>query len=93
MDKPNHEGYEKVPPYILGSLDAYLEDRRPVGQFLEAVLSNDLYEAVNRADIPCLRTLNLIVMYVTNKFTSDCYGSPKRYKEWINGQHSSIKNR
>lgn len=88
MKTNDHEGYEDIPAHILESIDAYAAEGRPVGHFLEAVLSNDLYEAVKRADAACLKALNLIVMYVTNKFTSTCYGSPERYKEWINGSSS-----
>jgi hypothetical protein len=77
--------YESIPPHILESLEAYAKDRRPVGHFLQAILHNDLYETVNRADIPCLKALNKIVIYVTNKLPSDCHGSRDKYRKWING--------
>jgi hypothetical protein len=77
--------YESIPEHIYESLVAYARERRPTGHFLEAVLSNDLYEAVNRADHNCMRELRLIVICVTNSLPKDSYGSEEKYEAWING--------
>lgn len=53
-----------------------------VGDFLRAVLSNDLMEAVGRADDDNIRTLPAICSYVYMELPSRCHGSPEIVKEW-----------
>jgi hypothetical protein len=77
--------YESIPEHIYESLVAYAKERRPTGHFLKAVLSNDLYEAVNRADHSCMRELRIIIICVTNSLPKDSYGSEEKYKAWIDG--------
>lgn len=74
-----------IPEMLKASIDRYVEKRQPVGDFLRAVLSNDLREAVIRADETNLRELKQIVGYCYWEIPGNCWGSPKAYKEWING--------
>jgi hypothetical protein len=74
-----------IPEIVKASIDRYVEKRQPVGDFLRAVLSNDLREAVIRADETNLRELKQIVGYCYWEIPGKCWGSPKAYKEWING--------
>lgn len=65
------------------SLDRYAEHGIPTGSFLRAVLSNDLTEAVCRADDENRRDLLEIVKYVYNEMPSMCHGSSERVSQWV----------
>ena len=67
---------------IIESLDAWAATGRPTGDFLHAVLCNDLTEACARADDTNLRTLPAIVAYVYKELPGMCWGSPERVKDW-----------
>lgn len=72
------------PPDIVESLTAYMQQRRPTGDFLRAVIANDLMEAFARADADNLAALPHIAAW--------CYwnlrgprGSYDAYDKHING--------
>ena len=70
---------------IRESLDAYVELRRPLGGFLQAVIENNFMEAVGRADDLNVRQLPAIAAYVYNDMPSVCHGSPALYVAWLEG--------
>ena len=72
--------YDMVQPEILDSLDRYAKEGIPTGGFLLAVLSNDLFEAVGRADHNNLPVLHDICRYVFNELPSPCWGSSAAIK-------------
>jgi len=72
-----------VRPDIVEALNAWADGSHPyVGDFLRAVLSNNLKEAVMRADAYNLVTLPAIVNYVYNRLPFDCQGSPEIVAAW-----------
>lgn len=70
---------------IIGALDRYVNKRIPTGGFLEAVLCNNLMEAVGRADHINIRRLKEIVEYCYNDIPSICWGSPEKVSNWLRG--------
>lgn len=64
-------------------IDAYVQKGIPVGDFLYAVLSNDLKGAFNRADSNNYRFMGDIIRYLWNYVPSACWGSPERVKAWL----------
>ena len=64
-----------IHPSTLDALERYVEHGIPPGDFLQAVLSNDLVDAVQRADANNQRALLALVQYVYNEVPSDCYGN------------------
>lgn len=68
---------------IKESLDRYVRDSTPTGDFLRAVLSNDLMQAMARADDENRRDLFDICDYVYNDMPSGCHGSPEIVKAWL----------
>jgi hypothetical protein len=74
--------YELIPPAITKSLDAYASTGRPTGGCLRAILANDLFEAVGRADEGTQDALASIVSYVYNELPSDCHGSYEKVDAW-----------
>lgn len=68
------------------SLDEYIVHRVPTGGFLNAVLTNNLFEAFSRADLGNRRNMFEIVSYIYQNFPIGSYGSPKLVKEWLEGK-------
>jgi len=65
------------------SIDAYIALGRPTGGFLEAVISNDLKEAIGRADSEALDNIPHIVAYLYNDCPGNCWGSKEKYTAWL----------
>lgn len=72
-----------IPEHMLDRLRAYIETGCPVGDFLTAVLCNDLREACSRADDHNVRNLAAYVVYLYNEAPSPCWGSPEKHAAWI----------
>ena len=67
------------------SLDRYVEDRIATGGFLHAVLTNDLFGAMERADEFNRDDLYNIVKYIFNHIPGECYGSKAKVSKWLKG--------
>ncbi len=76
---------EQIPQSTLESLERYVNDRIPTGGFLYAVLTNDLFEAVGRADEFNRAALFEICNYIYNMIPSDCWGNSEKVKNWLKG--------
>lgn len=72
-----------VPAHLRGGLMRYLLYRIPPGHFLLAVLSNDLKEAMGRADVDSRAGLFNIVSFLYNNAPSSCWGNPDKVHEWL----------
>lgn len=72
-----------VPDHLIEGLAAYAVDRRPTGGYLEAVLSNDLSAALQRADRKSLSGLIPTVHFVVRHLPAECHGSRARVHEWL----------
>lgn len=81
MNRYTFREYE-VPERTREAIDKYIATHLPVGGFLTAVLSNNLRDAVCRADPDNLKNLPAIVAYINNKAPYDCWGSPERVAKW-----------
>lgn len=75
--------YKVIPASTRESLDQYNKHHLPVGGFLSAVLSNDLYGAFARADDGNLAALGEIVCYCYWEIPSQCWGSPEKVRDWL----------
>lgn len=72
-----------LPNYIKESLEAYANEGRPTGGFLQAVLENDLMQAIGRADCYNEPLMVDICSYVYNHMPISCHGSPKIVADWL----------
>jgi hypothetical protein len=72
-----------VPPDLVGSLRRYIHHGAPTGGFLEAVICNDLMNAVGRADEHNIRILPAIVSYLYNEAPATCWGREDSFEKWI----------
>jgi len=74
--------YDRISQYVKNALDEWGKTGHPVGGFLSAVLSNNLSEAVGRADLENLWAIPAIVAYLYNEVPGACWGSPAKVKAW-----------
>jgi len=72
-----------IPERMMDGLCRYIEEHCPVGDFLTAVLSNDLTEAVNLADDENMANLPAYVVYLYNIAPSQCWGSREKVSAWL----------
>lgn len=68
---------------VVAALLEYAERGVPLGEFLQAVLSNDLMEASARADADNRANLAALASFVWNEMPSPCWGSHRIYDVWI----------
>lgn len=66
------------------ALEYYVNEGLRPGNFLYAVLCNDLREAVAYADPYNYRNIGDIVNYIYHHLPSECWGSPKKVQAWLN---------
>ena len=76
-----------LPPFTKETLDEYAKNRRPTGDFLRCVLSNDLFGAIGRADDYNIKYMREICSYIYCKLPSGCWGSGEKYKQWLNKEN------
>jgi|ETNvirnome_6_100_1030635.scaffolds.fasta_scaffold39092_4 hypothetical protein len=68
--------------YLRGSFERWIEEGIDPGNFLTAVLRNDLSETIGRADEHSIRILPDIVRWIYSNAPSACWGSPEKVKTW-----------
>lgn len=80
-----------IPERMMESLYLYINCRVRPGDFLTAVLCNDLKEAVGRADDENMRNLPAYVAYLYNKAPAICWGSKGKFIDWVEKKKGRIK--
>jgi hypothetical protein len=72
-----------IPEHTLVGLDNYIGYGIPTGDFLHAVLSNDLFESFGRAD--CINSERMfdIVKYIYQYVPRQCWGDKDTINEWL----------
>lgn len=78
-----HPDWTLVPEHLRSGLRAYVEEKREPGDFLMAVLQNDLARAVGRADENSLRGLRDLLSFLWNYAPASCWRSPTNVEIWI----------
>jgi len=88
-------GYEfkgfYIPDRMMGAVRRYIDDRRHPGDFLTAVICNDLSEAVSRADDENMRNLPAYVGYFYNEAPSQCWGNKGKMDEWLTRENENLE--
>ena len=67
-----------IPKRMMGGIKRYIENHIEPGDFLMAVLTNDLTGAVGRADNENMANLPAYVSYLYNEAPSACWGSKEK---------------
>lgn len=76
------EKLNTLPGHMRDSVRLWIERAIPPGSFLTAVLCNDLFEALGRADEVNANALKNYAIYFHIFAPRGCYGSPERFAEW-----------
>ncbi len=89
--------YSKLPSHIQDGVERYIEHGVPPGDFLTAVICNDLRESFGRADEVNIARMFDIVGFFYNEAPGGCWGSLEKMKRWVkigglNGLNKSISN-
>lgn len=79
----------RIPSRMMHAIKAYVERGEVPGDFLQAVICNDLKEAVGRADYENLRNLPAFVGYFYNEAPADCWGSRAKMQAWVESMQGS----
>lgn len=81
--------YSKLPPHMQGGMQRYIENGIGPGDFMFAVLSNDLMGAMGRADDVNLYALPEYGRFLYNDAPANCFGSKEAVIAWIH--HGGLK--
>ncbi len=73
----------KIPDHMWGGIERYINEHIPPGEFLQAIICNDLREAVGRADDENIVNIPAFVSFFYNYAPGNCWGSIEEYKEWL----------
>ena len=85
--------YAEIPEHIRGGIERYLTELRAPGDFLTAVITNDLRNAFARADEDSLKALRLLNRWFYNRAPSCAHGSHDAMRRWLRAQENDIVSR
>ncbi len=71
-----------IPHHLRESLSLYLTEGILPGNFLRAVLSHDLFEAMGSADEGSLEGLPGLVSWIYNYAPMNCHGTAEKITAW-----------
>lgn len=74
------------------TVDKYVSEGIHPGHFIYAVLENDLFGAVSRADANSRRELADIVIYIYNNIPVECYGNRQKVNAWMNKKYREYES-
>lgn len=72
-----------IPDYMIESLVGYIVHHIAPGDFLCAVIANDLFEAYGRADSTNIHCIYNYVRFFYNHAPAPCWGSREALKAWV----------
>jgi hypothetical protein len=70
-------------PEVQAALLRYVLEGIPTGDFLRALLSNDLKETLARADDTSILAVRALVRWLYNEAPAPCWGSREAVTKWI----------
>jgi hypothetical protein len=73
----------RVPEHLIEGLALYVAHGFRPGSFLEAVLANDLMDAVKRGDDDSRAGLVALCIFIDNDLPALCHGSRERVAAWM----------
>jgi len=83
LERDAPEYTKKIPAPVLHALQRWAACGGATGHFVQAVVRNDLMEAVSRADGESLAAIREIMWYVYNQLPSDCWQRHPRASEAV----------
>jgi hypothetical protein len=82
--------YEEI-GHLADRLEAYARDGYPPNAFLRAVLENDLFSAVEKADMRNTLILPQLITFVYRELPAACWGSPEKVTAWIQAKQQKSR--
>lgn len=82
--KLNFNDYESIPSHTKEALNNYVEHGYQPGSFVYAVLTNNLVEAVSRADNQNRAALSEIATFLYNRMPSNMWGNQEKVTRYLN---------
>lgn len=73
---------DMLPDYMRGGMKRWIEDAIPPGDFLYALLSNDLRGTFERADSTNETMVRTYLVYLYNYAPRGCWGSKENVEAW-----------
>lgn len=70
-------------PNTRATIDNYVNYGIEPGSFMKAVLCNDLFGALGKADLENRRDIFDICYYIYNHISFNAWGSLEKYDKWI----------
>ena len=83
MNNPYRFDKWEISPEMLYSLEQYVKEHIPLGDFLTAVLENNFVEAVGRADSTNIENLPAYAAWLYNEAPLACWGSKDAVNRWL----------
>ena len=74
--------YDKLPEYMQHSARMWIEDGILTGDFLAAIVTNDLKGAARAADSTNLPLLHIYATWMINDIPAECHGSIEKVRAW-----------
>ncbi|MBA7539996.1 hypothetical protein ES705_32285 [subsurface metagenome] len=84
------ESYKELPRSLQYGVQAYIELGQIPGDFLCAVIENNLVGAIRRADSGNQVALPKIVGWIYNEAPSQCWGSHDKLVDWVKERELDI---
>lgn len=86
IDRAPVQGYNfwgvTIPDHMAAALEAWISKGELPGQFLQALLCNDLKETISRGDAENVASLKAYIGYLYNEAPGACWGSPEKVQAW-----------
>jgi len=73
-----------IPERMMGGIQRYINGRIRPGDFLCAIICNDLKNTIGRADSENIENIPAFVDYFYNKAPFNCWGSEEVMEKWLN---------
>lgn len=82
-----------IPKNMIEIIQDYVNYGHSPGEFLTAVICNDLHTAIIHADDHSILNLRAYIGYFYNETPTECWGSYENMKAWTNkrGKHAQRK--
>jgi len=92
-EKYDYIDYSIIPEYMVDSIKRYLEAGIKPGDFLTAVLENNLTESFARAD--SINQIHMLdwVKFLCSELPLGCWGSREKVKNWIDKKRKERENK
>lgn len=74
--------YDTLPAHMQEPIRLYIEEGRPLGDFLQSLLCNKLMQTFRHADAKNLAAIHEWLSFVYNEVPGDACGSEEAYEYW-----------